>query len=170
MVQVAGTGRVSPGRRVSPSVYVTNTAGSITLKGVDATAAGGVLLKAAAGDWGTSGSNGGTATLAADGETLVGDLVTDAISSIAATLANGTTLTGTIDTAALALDGTSTWTVTGSSHLTTLDDQAGIAGNTITNIVGNGNSVTYDATLAANGYLGGATYTLSGGGTLTPAT
>ncbi len=42
------------------------------------------------------------------------------------------------------------------------------SGTTITSIVGNGHTVTYDSSLAANSYLGGKTYTLVNGGTLSP--
>ena len=63
----------------------------------------------------------------------------------------------------------STWTVTGDSKLTSLSDTSGISGTSITNIYGNGHTVTYDKSLAANSALGGKTYTLNGGGTLTPA-
>ena len=54
------------------------------------------------------------------------------------------------------------------SHLTKLVG-AVVSGTSITNITGNGHTVTYDATASANTYLNGATYTLAGGGTLVPA-
>ena len=73
---------------------------------------------------------------------------------------------GTAKTAAVALDATSTWTVTADSHVTALTG-AVISGSSITNIVGNGHTVTYDS--ASSPELGGKTYTLAGGGTLTPA-
>jgi hypothetical protein len=41
-----------------------------------------------------------------------------------------------------------------------------VSGSTITNIVGSGHTVTYEGDDSANGYLGGKTYSLSGGGTL----
>lgn len=109
------------------------------------------------------------ATLAADGETLIGNVVTDATSTAATTLSGGSTLTGTIDKSALTLDSSSTWKVTGNSVLTTVSDTGGIAGGSITNIVGNGHTVTYDPSLAANSALGGKTYSLAGGGELVPA-
>lgn len=56
----------------------------------------------------------------------------------------------------------------GDSSLTTLSDAAGISGSTITNIVGNGHTVTYQSSLSGNSSLGGKTYTLSGGGQLVP--
>jgi hypothetical protein len=89
-------------------------------------------------------------------------------------LQNGSSLTGAIDSAntaksvVLTLDSTSTWTVTADFYLTGLSGAA-ISGSTITNVVGNGHTVYYDATASANTGLGGQTYTLSGWGTLTPA-
>lgn len=148
--------------------YVTNATGIISLKGVTTTVASGILISAAAGNWGTSGSNGGKANLTADGQTLSGNLTTDSISSISATLKNSSTLSGTINKAALTLDATSSWTVTGNSWLTTLSDSSGISGTAISNITGNGYTVYYDSSLSGNSYLGGKTYTLNGGGTLTP--
>jgi len=58
--------------------------------------------------------------------------------------------------------------VTANSHLTALTG-AVISGSTITNVKGNGHTVTYNAGASANSYLGGKTYTLAGGGTLSPA-
>jgi hypothetical protein len=159
----------------SPLFYVTNSTGVITLKGVTLTDASGILIKAAAGSWGTSGSNGGTVVLTADGQTLSGNVVADSISSVSITLENGSKLAGAIDSAntarsaSLTLDSSSTWTLTADSNLVVLSDSAGVSGSTITNIVGNGHTIHYDATNAANSYLGGKTYTLVGGGTLTPA-
>jgi hypothetical protein len=51
----------------------------------------------------------------------------------------------------LTLDGTSSWTVTADSYLTTLNT-AGISETSITNIIGNGHTVYYDA--SANSSLG----------------
>ena len=50
----------------SPLFYVNNSTGIITLKGVTVSETSGVLVKAAAGKWGTAGSNGGTVILTAD--------------------------------------------------------------------------------------------------------
>jgi hypothetical protein len=155
-----------------PLFYVTNSTAVITLKGVGVTAASGTLIKATAGNWGTSGTNGGTVVLTANAQSLAGDMVADNISSITATLTNGSSLKGAINTAKtaksvnLTLDATSSWTVTADSCLTSLTDSA-ITGTTISNIIGNGHTVTYVS--SANPSLGGKTYTLSGGGTLKPA-
>lgn len=158
----------------SPLFYVTNTDAVITLSGVEISNAGGVLVKAAAGQWGTSGSNGGNATLTATGQSLSGSIVADKVSTVTLTLKRGSALTGAIDTAntaksvAVTLDATSAWKVTANSNVTSLTG-AMISGSTITNIAGNGHTITYDASSSANSYLGGKTYTLAGGGTLTPA-
>jgi hypothetical protein len=156
-----------------PLFYVTNSTGVITLKGVSLTATSGVLVKASAGNWGNSGSNGGTAILTADSQTLTGNLIADYTSSITATLQNASSLTGSINpdhtakAANLTLDSSSTWNVTADSYLTCLADPGGISGTTMTNIIGNGHTVYYDKSTCPA--LGGATYTLSGGGVLKPA-
>jgi hypothetical protein len=155
-----------------PLFYVTNSSGVITLKDVTMRAASGTLLDASAGNWGTSGSNGGTAKLTADGQTLTGNVVADSISSASLTLQNSSSLTGAINTdrtaksATLTLDASSRWTVTADSYLTNLTDAAGMSGSTVSNIVGNGHTVYYDPSVATQ--FGGKTYTLAGGGYLKP--
>jgi hypothetical protein len=152
-----------------PAFFITNTNAVISLTGVKVTSGSDMLISAKGTDlWGISGKNGGIVTFTADSETLKGSLVTDSISSIDATLENGSTLTGSINSAALTLDSSSTWNVTADSALTTLSDTGGISGTTVTNIYGNGHTVTYDKNLAANIALGGKTYALAGGGTFTP--
>jgi len=153
-----------------PLFYVNNSTAIITLKGVTVAAKSGLLVSAAAGNWGTSGSNGGTVVLTADGQTLTGDMTADSLSSIAATLKNGSLLTGKLTSVAVTLDAGSVWSVTGNSALTSLTDSAGISGASIANIKGNGYAVTYNASLSANSYLGGKVYSLAGGGLLTPST
>lgn len=158
----------------SPLFYVTNTVGHITLKGVTVSAASGIILKAEGNDrWGTSGSNGGTVIFIADGQTLYGNMVADKISTITLTLQNGSALTGalnaehTAQAVNLTLDASSTWNVTADSYITCLTDPA-ISGTTISNITGNGHTVYYDPNTCTE--LGGQTYTLNRGGTLTPST
>jgi hypothetical protein len=156
-----------------PILYVTNTTATINLSCVTLDGSSGVLLDAAAGQWGATGSNGGQATLNATDQILSGSVDVDGISTVALNLSKGSTLTGAINTAAsaksvsLSLDGSSRWTVTGTSCLTLLSDSAGISGSTVTNIVGDGHTVYY--TSSANPSLDGRTYTLVDGGTLTPA-
>lgn len=152
-----------------PLFYVTNSTAIVTLKGVSVSAKSGVLVSAAAGNWGNSGSNGGTAVLTAIQQTLTGNMTADSISSIAVSLTDSSTLTGTLSRVSVTLDSSSTWNVTGNSVLTSLTDAAGISGVSIANIKGNGYTVTYNASLSANSYLGGKTYALSGGGSLQPS-
>jgi len=154
-----------------PAFYATNTEATFVISGVTVSAVSGILLKAAADNWGTSGSNGGNITFTADAQTLVGDVVTDAISTITASLSNSSALTGTINgdntTAGinLTLDSSSTWSVTGNSYLTTLTDED----TTLANIADNGYTIYYDSSQSANSWLNGATYSLTDGGQLTPA-
>jgi hypothetical protein len=152
-----------------PLFFVTNSTGIITLTGVTVTNASGVLLDASASRWGTDGANGGTAILTASGETLTGDVRADELSTVSMTLQDASALTGTVTGASLTLDATSTWSVTGDSTLTSLTDPDGLSGTTVTNILGNGFTVTYDPSLPANAALAGATWALTGGGVLTPA-
>jgi hypothetical protein len=157
-----------------PLFHVTNATGTVVLDGVELSAASGVLLHAGADQWGTEGSNGGIAVLLATAQTMSGDVTLDAISTVSFTLSDGSTLIGTVNgddgggTVAMVLDDTSTWTLTGDSYVTTIDGLA-ITGTSVTNVIGNGHTLFYDASGAANSSLGGGTYTLSGGGTLTPA-
>jgi hypothetical protein len=106
--------------------------------------------------------------ITADGESLAGDVVVDGGSSAAVALIRGTSLAGTLDGASLALDGSSRWTLTADSTLQGFTDAEGIAGDAITNVVGNGLVATYDLNLPANAALGGRTYGLVGGGALVP--
>jgi len=165
-------GTLSYTSTTGPLFYVNNSIGVITLKGVNLNAASGILVNAAAGSWGTSGSNGGTVVLTADSQILNGNLVADAISSITAALQKGSVLTGAInpDNAVrsinLTLDASSNWTVTADSYLTCLTNSSGISGTNVSNINGNGHTVYYDKSTCPA--LGGQTYNLTGGGTLRP--
>jgi hypothetical protein len=120
-----------------PLFYVNNSTAVINLKGVKVSVASGILIKASAGNWGTSGSNGGTVVFTGDAQTLTGNLVADKISSISMTLKNGSSLTGTINgektakAVSLTLDSTSKWKVTGDSYLTTITLSGGVSGSTI---------------------------------------
>ncbi len=151
-----------------PAFYVTNTHAMITLKdGAKVTAQSGVLLRSDNAGTGSGNTGAGITTLVVDDDTLAGDLVTGGTGTIAAELEDRSTLTGSIDKAALALAATSKWVVSGSSVLTTLTDAAGLSGDEVTNIEGDGHTVTYDSAL--NAWLHGKTYKLAGGGTLKPA-
>lgn len=156
-----------------PAFYNTNQTTTLTLSNVTFSNASSALITVEANSsWGTSGSNGGNLTFNASGETLTGAVVVDSISTLTLKLSNSSTLTGAINNAntaksvSVTLDSTSTWTVTANSYVTTLSDSAGVSGAYITNIVGNGYNVYYQS--SSNSWLGGGTYTLSGGGSLIP--
>lgn len=157
-----------------PAFYVTNNVANITLNGVTINNSSDVLLEAAADQWGTSGSNGGTVNFRANAQTLTGDIVLDEISSVDISLSNGSTLTGAINSegtaaaAMLTLDKNSVWNLTGDSHLTGLVETGGTTTDALSNIMGNGYNVYYDASNETNMWLENATYSLSGGGQLIP--
>lgn len=153
-----------------PAFYVTNTRAAITVEqGARVSASSGVLAKADSNGTGSGNTGAGIATITLDGETLAGDLLTGGKGTIAASLRNRTALAGTIDAAALTLDATSTWKLTGNSTLTTLSDPGGIRGSSVANIVGDGHTATYDASLPGNSELAGKAYELADGGMLRPA-
>lgn len=67
----------------APLFYVTNTTAKVILTGVTFTNSSGKLLTIEANSsWGTSGSNGGTVTLTASGQTLSGTISVDSISTL----------------------------------------------------------------------------------------
>ena len=157
-----------------PAFYVTNSTGIITLSDVKINNSSTVLVKAAADQWGNSGTNGGKVKFTADGEILTGNIVVDDISSVAVSLKNNSSFTGSINSANtagsadLTLDETSTCTVTADSYINSLNDTGGISDSTVNNITGNGYNIYYDASLSANSILGNKTYSLNNGGELIP--
>lgn len=152
-----------------PAFYVTNTQASIELTDASILAPSGILIKAGANKWGTTGSNGGTLTFTANHEILAGNILCDTISLVTTSLKNNTAFTGTINpentgSVALALDRGSYWNVTGNSYLSSLADED----NLLANIRDNGFTIYYDSSLASNSWLKGETYTLRDGGKLMP--
>jgi hypothetical protein len=109
-------------------------------------------------------------TFTVDGTKLTGNLIADSSSTLTASFKNNSSLSGIINSAALTLDATSSWNVTGTSYLSTFSDASGISGTSITNITGNGYNVYYNSNLSGNSSLGGKTYSLLKGGVLTPKT
>jgi hypothetical protein len=132
-------GSLSYKSKSGPLFFITNSTGTITLKGVNVSAASGELVKASSDKWGRSGSNGGNAKLTADGQSLTGNLTADKLSSLAVTLQNNSSLTGGINTgntansASLTLSANSSWTLTADSYLSSLSDAATNFSNITTN-------------------------------------
>jgi hypothetical protein len=155
-----------------PMFYSTNTTAEINLKSATLNNASGVLLKAGADQWGTTGSNGSNVTLNADSQSLVGSIVLDNISTASLNLKNSSSLKSTVNAdntaklVAIALDTTSTWNVTGNSYVTSITD----GDTTLANINDNGYTIYYNSSDSKNSWLNGKTYTLKDGGKLTPMT
>jgi hypothetical protein len=129
--------------------------GAITVKG-------GAAITASAGNI-INVTRSSKASFTANGVTLTGNLVADSTGTLTITLQNQTTLSSILQQAALTMDSSSIWRLTGNSALISLSDASGISGLSITNIIGNGYNATYDASLAANQALGGQTYSLVNG-------
>jgi hypothetical protein len=122
-------------------------------------AASGTLIAAA---------DGGTVSFLAEGDSLAGNVVADASSSITLSLTKGSSLSGAVQLAGVSLDSTSTWNVTAPSAVTVFADPLLLDAPTLANVIGNGFTVTYDAARPENAALGGRTYALAGGGSLAP--
>ncbi|MBW4082338.1 stalk domain-containing protein [Paenibacillus sp. S150] len=154
-----------------PLFYATNTDAVINLEEAGLAVRSGILLNAAADQWGNTGANGANVTLNAKSQVLNGDVTADALSTVALALTNGTSLNGAVNSAntaksaSLILDGSSSWNVTADSYLSTFVT----SNTTFSNITDNGHTIYYDATASANSWLDGQTIYLSGGGMLTPA-
>lgn len=151
--------------------HVANSSALITLNSTTIDAGSGIVLTAAAGEYGSKGHNGGHVTLSIRQQTLTGSIIADAISTVSFTMENNSTFTGmaNADGKALlmdvSLDKTSVWDLTGDSYVSAFSD----ADASLVNIKDNGNSIYYEANNDANKWLGGKTYILQHGGKLTPS-
>lgn len=179
-------GSVTTNHALSPAIGASN-GGSVEITGGSLTAAGDLIAVAAqAGGEATalvsitggttvsagsgvlmSVTGGAKASLSLSGVTIAGNIATDATSTVTVSLSSATSWTGRVNVGAVTLDAGSTWTVTGASLVTVLSG-ATIVGTTITNIIGNGNTVSYDAALPGNAIFAGGTFTLASGGALVP--
>jgi len=141
--------------------YVTNMRAHISLDSVAISSASGIILKAAADQWGELGRNGGDAVLDAHHQTLTGDFVTDAISHIVVNLSEDSHLTGkaTHNTDVM-LDASSTWTLTDDSAIGKLTGDPA-------QINSQGHTLSYDK--YRNPALNNQTVPLPGGGQLVPS-
>ena len=112
-------------------IYVNNTSAEVDLTGnAISTPNTTTLVKAAADSrWGKTGENGGHLTLRASNQSLNGNIVADAISTIALDMTNGSSLVGAINTGNTAKEITvklskdSSWTLTGDSYVKSLTNE-----------------------------------------------
>ena len=111
----------------APMFFVTNTAANINLEDCTFEAPSGVFLKVSEGDWGSSGSNGGTVTLTLTDQEIEGDITVDSSSSLTINLVNSS-IKGTINNdksaakLAIVMDEDSSITLTGNSYYTSLQN------------------------------------------------
>ena len=109
----------------APFFYVTNTDANINIKDCTLKFGSGQFMLIDEGDWGTSGSNGGSVIMTLTNQDIEGDIVVGSSSSLTLTLVNSS-IKGTINadkTASkldITLDADSTITLTGNSYYTSL--------------------------------------------------
>lgn len=145
---------------------ISNLTADIRLDHVDIHPASGVIVRSVAKPFGPLGRNGGNARIEAHNQALAGDFVTDVISNIRLDLRDGSQLTGkTTSNVDVTLDASSHWSLTDDTRVGKLMG-AVITEDTVSNITGNGHSLSYDSRY--NPDLGGKTYQLAGGGSLAP--
>ncbi len=126
--------------------YVTNTSSIISLSDVDLTLADGTYLLLVAGNdssrgWGTAGANGGNTTFNLSKQTAVGDIMVDAISTLAMNISDSSSFTGSINSdgtsasyLVVTIDSSSTWILTADSYVTAFN-------GSISNVVTNGHTL-----------------------------
>ena len=152
----------------SAFIISTNAISNFYLTGVTILQTSNLFVNASAMQWGTTGYNGGHASVILSKQVAVGDIYVDEISGVALVLSKKSSLSGALNSAntggnaTIILDSTSTWNVTGTSYVTRLEDQA----SCFNNIASNGFNVYYD--INNNKGYQGKTYTLPGGGQLVP--
>ena len=108
--------------------HVTNTTTTIILSGVAITNndSSGYLLRASAGKWGDSGSNGGKVTLNANSQTLAGNILVDSSSRLNMSLYGTSTFTGAVNTSGqsgavkVTVSEGTTWNLTADSYISAI--------------------------------------------------
>ena len=115
----------------------------------------------------------GITNFISSGDTLTGNFACDNTSSFSVSLHAYSLVTGAINAAnaskmvSLTMDATSLWNLTAKSYVPVFLNQAGIEGDSVININGNGFDVVYDETNKNNTYLNTLKYKLRNGGWLT---
>ena len=112
-------------------IYVNNTTAEADLTGNTILMPNTTILVKAAADsrWGKDGENGGHLTLRASNQALNGNILADAISTVALDMTNGSSLVGAINTDNTAKEVTvkiskdSSWTLTGDSYVESLTNK-----------------------------------------------
>ena len=109
----------------APMFHVTNTKAVINLESSTFNFGSGILFDISGqNQWGSEGSNGGDVNLTATNEKLAGEVIVDSISSLNFNM-KGTTFEGAINstgTTNVVVDNGSTWSLTGDSNVTSLNN------------------------------------------------
>ena len=109
--------------------HVTNVTTTINLTGVSLNYASDsdVLADLSADSWGTSGSNGGNATINLSEQTAAGNILVDSVSSLTLNISDNSSYSGAINPTGAAgsvtvtIDSGSTWTLTGDTYIDALN-------------------------------------------------
>jgi hypothetical protein len=125
--------------------YNTNDSAYIYLNGVTITNSCDTLLRSMEGSWGqnATASCGGNTRLTCDDQTISGLIYIDGSSQATLTLTNASVFSGSVNpgdvakVAAVVIDATSSWTLTGDTYLTSLTDAA----TSYSNITANGHKL-----------------------------
>ena len=111
----------------APMFFVTNTAANINIENCNLNIPSGLFLKVSEGDWGTTGSKGGSVTLNLTNQDIEGNITVDSSSSLTINLINSS-ITGTINSAkaaaklSIVMDSNSFLNLTGNSYYTSLEN------------------------------------------------
>ncbi|MEN6339296.1 MAG: hypothetical protein ABFD03_04145 [Clostridiaceae bacterium] len=129
--------------------YVTNTACAITLNNVALTLANDVLLRVCGNTnsrgWGTAGANGGSCVFTVNNQTMSGNILVDAISSLDFSMLSGSVYTGAINptgtagTVNVTIEDGCQWNLTGDCYISSFT-------GSVANIMTNGFTVYVDGT------------------------
>jgi hypothetical protein len=129
--------------------YNTNDSGTIYLNGVTISNSCDTLLRSELGSWGNStGTSGGITTMVCSGQTITGLIYADANSDVTLKLTNSSAYSGKLNpgdvakVAAVVLDSSSKWTLTGDTYLTSFTD----AETSYANITANGHKLYVNGT------------------------
>jgi len=118
--------------KTAPMIHTTNTQSIINLQSTTFEFGSNVFLEASGqNQWGNTGSNGADVNLTTTDEKITGDIIVDSISTLNYTLSS-TDYTGTINSnqtigqTNIIINEGSTWTLTGDSHISSLENKGTI--------------------------------------------
>ena len=157
-----------------PMFYVSNTDVEVTIENVKfSMSRKAPFIQAAAGDWGTEGTNGGHIVVNLNNQDIAGDIDTDEISTVKLVLNEKSSFKGAINRenkgqASIVLSDKALWIVTADTYLKTIEfatTEESIE-KALKKINSKGHNIYYDASNEANAPLQGKSYPLKGGGSL----